>query len=150
MWLELSKIHIDTFVFWWLENVGWKVQVVKIIFYTLDIFSSFVGWLENVFVVKIVFWTFDSFVFTLEEKVTLLKFVCLHAWIFFYRLEFFTRLNIEDCLNIAEDWLRCFAPWLGCPPLRPASLESWNRIWFLLGTKENTRIGKTISCRKER
>ena len=55
MWLELSKIHIDTFVFWWLENVGYKVQVVKITFYTLDIFESFVGWLENVLVMKIVF-----------------------------------------------------------------------------------------------
>ena len=157
MWLELSKIHIDTFVFWWLENVGWKVQVVKIIFYTLDIFSSFVGWLENVFVVKIVFWTFDSFVFALEEKSYTLE-ICLstrlnflHAW----TLKIAWTLLKIGCVALLLGWAALPSVQLHLNPetefgffLERKKTQELGRQ-FLVGKSDNNRTGQIISCWKE-
>ena len=157
MWLELSKIHIDTFIFWWSENVGWKVQVVKIIFYTLDIFSSFVGWLENVFVVKIVFWTFDSFVFTLEEKSYTLE-ICLstrlnflHAW----TLKIAWTLLKSGCVALLLGWAALPSVQLHLNPetefgffLERKKTQELGRQ-FLVGKEDNNRTGQIISCWKE-
>ena len=144
MWLELSKIHIDTFVFWWLENVGWKVQVVKIIFYTLDIFSSFVGWLENVFVVKIVFWTFDFFVFTLEEKSYTLE-ICLS-----------TRLNFLHAWTLKIAWtllkIGCVALLLGWAALPSVQLHlnPETEFGFFLEKKITQELGRQFLLGKKK